>query len=74
MDSGPTAAALDPLQWVPLGNGYSRFRTTWSVLPRIAAVLVVILAWFAILFTGRYPSGLFHFVESVIRWHNRVIA
>ena len=40
----------------------------------IAAVLVVIIAWFAILFTGRYPSGLFRFVEGVIRWHNRVIA
>ena len=40
----------------------------------IAAVLVVIIAWFAILFTGRYPSGLFRFVEGVIRWHNRVVA
>jgi hypothetical protein len=39
----------------------------------IAVVLVVIVAWFAILFTGRYPTGLFHFVEGVIRWHNRVI-
>ena len=40
----------------------------------IAAVLVVIVAWFAILFTGRYPRGMFDFVEGVIRWHNRVIA
>jgi Domain of unknown function (DUF4389) len=40
----------------------------------IAAVVVVIVAWFSILFTGRYPSGMFHFVEGVIRWHNRVIA
>jgi hypothetical protein len=39
----------------------------------IAAVVVVIVAWFAILFTGRYPRGLFDFVEGVIRWHNRVI-
>ena len=40
----------------------------------IAAVVVVIITWFAILFTGRYPRALFDFVEGVIRWHNRVIA
>jgi hypothetical protein len=40
----------------------------------IAALVVVIIAWFAILFTGRYPRGMFDFVEGVIRWHNRVIA
>jgi len=40
----------------------------------IAAIVAVVIAWFAILFTGRYPRGLFDFVEGVIRWHNRVIA
>jgi len=40
----------------------------------IAALVVVIVAWFAILFTGRYPRGMFDFVEGVIRWHNRVVA
>jgi hypothetical protein len=40
----------------------------------IAALLVVVVAWFAILFTGRYPRGLFDFVEGVIRWQNRVVA
>lgn len=38
----------------------------------IGAVVSVIIAWFAILFTGRYPRGLFDFVEGVLRWNNRV--
>ena len=38
----------------------------------IGALIAVILAWFAILFTGRYPRGLFDFLVGVGRWHNRV--
>lgn len=40
----------------------------------IAAVVCVIIAWFAILFTGRYPRGLFDFVVGVNRWSIRVLA
>jgi hypothetical protein len=38
----------------------------------IAASVVVIIAWFAILFTGRYPKSLFDFVVGVYRWSLRV--
>jgi hypothetical protein len=37
------------------------------------ALVVVIVAWFAILFTGRYPRAAFDFVEGVLRWHTRVV-
>jgi hypothetical protein len=40
----------------------------------IAAVFAVLIAWLAILFTGRYPRGLFDFVEKVLRWGLRVEA
>jgi Domain of unknown function (DUF4389) len=39
----------------------------------VGVFFAVIGAWFAILFTGRYPRGIFGFVEGTIRWHNRVI-
>ncbi len=38
------------------------------------AGLVIVLAWVAILLTGKYPRWMFNFVEGVLRWNNRVIA
>jgi len=36
------------------------------------AYVIMIIAWFAILFTGRYPQGLFNFVVGVYRWNANV--
>ena len=40
----------------------------------IAWVFTSIVAWFAILFTGRYPAGLYEFAVGVLRWDMRVEA
>jgi hypothetical protein len=43
------------------------------ILLFVGALIAVAVAWFAIVFTGRYPRELFDLVEGVGRWHNRVI-
>ena len=40
----------------------------------VALIVAVIVAWFAILFTGRYPRDMFAFVVGVLRWSLRVEA
>ena len=67
-------AATELNRWLPLVKWFLAIpHYVVLVLLDIAAFVVVIVAWFAILFTGRYPRGMFEFVEAVIRWHNRVL-
>ena len=67
--------ARDLNRWLPLVKWFLAI-PHYIVLffLEIAAIAVVIVTWFAILFTGRYPRPLFDFVQGVIRWSNRVTA
>jgi len=62
-------------QWMPLVKWFlaiPHYIALWFL--DVATVVVVIIAWFAILFAGRYPKNLFDFVVGVFRWHLRVAA
>jgi uncharacterized membrane protein len=62
-------------RWLPLVKWFLAIpHLIVLVFLDIAAVVVVIIAWFAILFTGRYPRGMFDFVTGVMRWSLRVTA
>jgi hypothetical protein len=61
-------------RWLPLVKWFLAIpHYILLVLLWLAAVVSVVIAWFAILFTGRYPRGLFDFVLGVFRWTNRVV-
>ena len=66
-------AARDLNRWLPLVKWFLAIpHYIVLVVLTIGAVVAVVVAWFAILFTGRYPRFLFEYVTGVLRWHNRV--
>jgi hypothetical protein len=46
----------------------------FAALYGIVAGVVVFIAWFAILFTGRFPQGMYNLVEGFAKYYARVIA
>lgn len=66
-------AKQDLNRWLPLAKWFLAI-PHYVVLCflGIAVVVCVVIAWFAILFTGRYPRSLFGFVVGVCRWSLRV--
>jgi hypothetical protein len=55
------------VKWLLLLPHFLLLAALWT-----AAVTLTVLAGFAVLFTGRYPAGIFDFVVGVLRWHWRV--
>jgi hypothetical protein len=68
-------AQHDLNRWLPLVKWFLAIpHYLVLIVLYIGAFFVVIVAWFAILFTGRFPRGLFDYLVGVGRWHNRVTA
>ena len=62
-------------RWLPLVKWFLAI-PHYIVLAFLAlsAVICVIFAWFAVIFTGNYPRAIFDFVVGVMRWGLRVSA
>lgn len=68
-------AANDLNRWLPLVKWLLAIpHVVVLAFLAVAVVVCVIVAWFAILFTGRYPRAVFDFVVGVFRWGLRVSA
>ncbi len=68
-------AERDLNRWLPLVK-WLLVLPHYIVLAFLAVVLlaITVVAWFAIVFTGRYPRGMFNFVVGWNRWALRVSA
>jgi len=46
----------------------------WLTLYGLAAYIVVVIAWFALMFTAKYPQGMYNFIAGFLRYASRVSA
>ena len=68
-------AATELNRWLPLVKWFLAIPHYLALIVLgVVGVVVVVVAWFVILFTGRYPAKLFAFVVGLLRWYNRVAA
>ena len=68
-------ADKDLSRWLPLVKWFLAIpHYVILVVLGFFAFFAIVIAWFAILITGRYPRGLFNFVVGVFRWSIRVRA
>ncbi|WP_322763054.1 DUF4389 domain-containing protein [Frankia sp. Cr2] len=69
----PDAARLN--RWLPLVKWFLAIpHYVILIFLHVGVVFAVIIGWFAILITGRFPQVVFDYVVGVLRWTNRVIA
>jgi len=62
-------------RWLPLVKWLLAVPHYIVLIPLfIGAAVAIVIAWFAILLTGRYPRALFDYVVGVGRWSLRVEA
>jgi hypothetical protein len=66
--NGDVSRGMPLVKWLLAIPHYIVLAFLW-----LGVLVAVIVAWFAILFTGRYPRALFDYVVGVGRWHLRVI-
>jgi hypothetical protein len=71
----PADVEQDLNRWLPLVKWFLAIpHYIVLIFLSIGAVFAIVIAWFAIIFTGRYPRGLFDYVVGVGRWGLRVNA
>ena len=62
-------------RWLPLVKWFLAIPHYFVLMVLfLGAIVVAVIAWFAILFTGRYPRALFNYMVGVGRWGLRVQA
>jgi hypothetical protein len=66
--NGDVSRGMPLVKWLLAIPHYIVLAFLW-----LGVLVAVIVAWFAILFTGRYPRALFDYVVGVGRWHLRVV-
>jgi hypothetical protein len=78
LDAGQYPAALevdypqDLNRWLPLIKWLLVIpNIIVAAVVMIVAIVLTFIAWFAILFTGKYPEGMFKFVVGALRWSER---
>ena len=70
-----TEAVATPVEWKPPLGWYLFLAVSMAFLGlfgvSIAWLLTAVFGWFAILFTGSYPPGLYRFAVGYLRWSLR---
>lgn len=70
---GAPVAMVSSVSWSTDGGGRWEFGTGGGLLSLVAG-FAALLAWFAIVFTGRYPDALWKLASFYLRWRVKAVA